>query len=283
VFGLIAMTALPGAGASGVVAAADKRSQVVNFLAVCKVSHTAYDDPIVFPRKPGRSHHHTFFGNVSTNAFSTLATLRAAGTTCGRHAETAAYWVPTVFKNGREVRPLKAIAYYQVREFRVVHPYPAGLKAVAGNSAAVDPQPLRVAFWNCGAFGGVPASAAIPATCPRAPAKNPGPLGRQRVSTSLELHVNFPDCWDGRRRNSPDHHSHMAYSTNWQCPASHPVALPKLTLIVVYPVYSGRGLELSSGGRYSAHADFFNAWNQRRLARIVSDCAQGVPRCGRKH
>jgi hypothetical protein len=143
VFGLIALTVLPGAGAPGVVAAADKRPQVVNFLAVCKVSHTAYDDPIVFPRKPGRSHHHTFFGNVSTNAFSTLATLRAAGTTCGRRAETAAYWVPTVFKNGREVRPLKAIAYYQVREFRVVHPYPAGLKVVAGNSAAVDPQPAR--------------------------------------------------------------------------------------------------------------------------------------------
>src|SRR5262245_51061147 len=51
----------------------------VNFVSSCAFSHRAGDDPIVFPRFAGASHDHTFVGNTSTNAFSTLATLRQAG------------------------------------------------------------------------------------------------------------------------------------------------------------------------------------------------------------
>jgi hypothetical protein len=98
----------------------------------------------------------------------------------------------------------------------------------------------------------------------------------------IELHVNFPDCWDGRRLDSTDHRSHMAYSHNWRCPTTHRVNVPKLTLIVRYPTSDGRGLELASGGRYSAHADFVNAWNQAELERIVRDCSHARPRCARR-
>jgi hypothetical protein len=40
-------------------------------------------------------------------------------------------------------------------------------------------------------------------------------------------------------------------------------------------------VSLSSGGRYSAHADFFNAWNQGRLASLVRGCLNALRRCGR--
>jgi Domain of unknown function (DUF1996) len=73
----------------------------------------------------------------------------------------------------------------------------------------------------------------------------------------------------------------MAYSEGWRCPATHPVKVPKLTLIVRYPTRDGHGLELASGGRYSAHADFINAWDQPELERIVADCSHARPRCGR--
>jgi hypothetical protein len=36
---------------------------------------TNSDDPIVFPRQPGAAHQHDFFGNTSTNAYSTDASL----------------------------------------------------------------------------------------------------------------------------------------------------------------------------------------------------------------
>jgi hypothetical protein len=47
----------------------------------CDFSHRNSDDPIVHPGNPGAAHSHDFFGNTSTDAFSTLESLRAAGTT----------------------------------------------------------------------------------------------------------------------------------------------------------------------------------------------------------
>ena len=55
-----------------------------NFFSVCRLSHFAPDDPIVRPGLPGASHPHEFFGNTSTNARSSLASLLAHGTTCMR-------------------------------------------------------------------------------------------------------------------------------------------------------------------------------------------------------
>ena len=41
---------------------------VPRFRLTCGPSHMAMDDPIVYPGQPGRSHHHTFVGNVSVIA-----------------------------------------------------------------------------------------------------------------------------------------------------------------------------------------------------------------------
>ena len=47
--------------------------------------------------------------------------------------------------------------------------------------------------------------------------------------------VTFPTCWDGKNLDSPDHSSHMAYTSSGDrvlaraaCPASHPVRVPEL-------------------------------------------------------
>jgi hypothetical protein len=64
--------------------------QGVNFVGSCTFSHMAMDDPIVYPRQPGLSHDHSFVGNTTTNAYSTLRTLRAGSSTCKRTGETAA-------------------------------------------------------------------------------------------------------------------------------------------------------------------------------------------------
>jgi hypothetical protein len=57
------------------------------------------------------------------------------------------------------------------------------------------------------------------------------------------------------------------------CPASHPVAVPSLSLNFRYKI-SGplNGVSLASGGVYSGHADFFNSWHQDVLAQLVRDC-----------
>jgi hypothetical protein len=49
----------------------------------CPVSHMGVFDPIVYPNQARAGHHHTFFGNVTTNGFSTTDSLKASGnTTC---------------------------------------------------------------------------------------------------------------------------------------------------------------------------------------------------------
>src|SRR5436190_8376748 len=52
------------------------------FATLCRFSHEAPDDPIVYPGQAGKSHLHTFFGNASTDAASTYDSLRASDTTC---------------------------------------------------------------------------------------------------------------------------------------------------------------------------------------------------------
>lgn len=227
------------------------------FTSECPYSHRLPDDPIVRPAQPGASHSHDFFGNRTTNAFSTYESLRAGGTTCTRRGDTAAYWVPTLYDRGVAVRPSGMSAYYMQRGKRSlsIQPFPAGLRIVAGDASATRPQPTMVTVWTCGERAGTESSS-VPLCA----------LG------SLQLHVRFPDCWNGRDLDFPDHRSHMAYSMGGACPAGYPVALPGLQINIFYPVRGGPTVTLSSGSGYTAHGDFFNAWDQAELARQVRDC-----------
>jgi hypothetical protein len=265
------------------VSAADRGGSLLrgnNFYSNCPFSHTSMDDPIVYPGQPGRSHAHTFFGNDSTNAFSTRESLLAATTTCKPRADRAAYWIPTLFQKGREIRPSKAQLYYVVRGYDEVRAFPPGLRIVAGDAHATHLQSRKVTYWTCGGQAAhTEPMSHVPARCGEIVghglSKRPG--GRLhrvswRTKTFLELHVIFPDCWDGVHLDSSDHHSHMAYSRNYRCPASHPVKVPRIRLMVRYPIDRGAGVELASGGQLTAHADFYNAWNQRFLERLVASC-----------
>jgi Domain of unknown function (DUF1996) len=242
--------------------------QGVNFVGSCKFSHMGMDDPIVYPRQPGVSHDHSFVGNTTTNAFSTLRTLRAGATTCKRAGETAAYWMPTLLLDGQMVTPSGATIYYRRKTLAPLRAFPAGFKMIAGDRQASSPQGMQITYWNCGAASTVPASTDVP-TCPDA------------RTQSLRLHVNFPSCWDGKHLDSADHKSHVAYAVRGACPASHPVALPAISLIFRYPITGGSGVTLSSGSRYSGHADFFNAWRQGALTTLVNNCLNALRHCAK--
>jgi hypothetical protein len=95
--------------------AAAARLAGVNFVSNCRFSHRAPDDPIVYPGEPGRSHDHSFVGNTSTNAFTTLETLLGGATTCLRAGDTAAYWMPTLLAGAQSVLPVGATVYYRRR------------------------------------------------------------------------------------------------------------------------------------------------------------------------
>jgi len=264
-----AASALGSAGAPALTAAQRAQVQQVNFVSSCRFSHSSNDDPIVFPGQAGRSHHHSFVGNRTTNAFSTLDSLLAGESTCDRKGHTAAYWIPSLIVNGTPVMPLGSTIYYRRRTLEPVRAFPQDFRMIAGDSLATAPQDRGVTFWNCGVEGGVAPSSTVP-TCPD---------GRR---TSLRLHVTFPACWDGRSLDSADHRSHVRYADRGRCPATHPVAVPAITVIYRYPaIPGGSSVALASGGQFSGHADFVNAWHPGRLQGLVSSCLNALRHCGR--
>ncbi|MEA2472621.1 MAG: hypothetical protein QOE06_536 [Thermoleophilaceae bacterium] len=236
------------------------------FVANCTLSHRAPDDPIVFPGRPGAAHMHDFYGNRSTRASSTATSLRRGKTTCHPRADRAAYWFPTLYLNGKAVRPRTATFYYStsIEDPAKVRSLPQGLRIIAGDSHATKPVHPIVAEWAC--LGAGTESSPTMVTCPD--------------GADLELHLRFPDCWNGRDLDSPDHRSHMAYSKADRCPKSHPVPVAQLQFKLHYPIAGGKGVRLSSGPGYTAHGDFINTWDQDELARRVRNCLRRVIKCG---
>lgn len=91
-------------------------------------------------------------------------------------------------------------------------------------------------------------------------------------TSSSNLIIKFPSCWDGVRIDSADHISHMANATGKGCPRSHPVRVPALTVVARYPIQSVSGYRLSSGPLSTLHADFWNTWRQPGLEELVARC-----------
>jgi hypothetical protein len=238
-----------------------------SFLSVCRYSHRATDDPIVARGMPGMSHSHDFAGNRTTDASSTVASLRAGRTTCDRRADTAAYWAPTLYDAGAATAPRVFRVYYRpaVVDQRRVRAFPAGLKMVAGDAAATRPQRVGVSAWACSVAGPEVPVREVP-TC--------------RGDQPLRLRIVFPSCWDGKRLDSRDHKSHMAYPVRQACPADHHVALPQLTYSIRFRVAGGAGISLACGNAYCGHADFFNAWKPSTQRRLVRSCIRAGVTCG---
>ncbi|WP_426368477.1 DUF1996 domain-containing protein [Streptomyces sp. E-08] len=248
------------------------------FQANCSVTHTAPDDPIVYPGQPGASHDHTFMGNTSTNAHSTTASLSGGATTCNAPADSSAYWMPSLFKGDQKILPTgPQVIYYKsgVTDYTSVRPFPKGLRFVVG-SPTQSAQEFRahkgfVEGWECGdSFFNVD----FPASCP------------SRPDVQLNIRFQAPSCWNGLYLDTPDHKSHMAYpvvkpgTNDNMCPASHPVALPMIEFKMAFPVNGDMSqVRLSSGRGYSFHYDFFNAWEEPTLKALVDHCINGGLQC----
>jgi hypothetical protein len=262
----------------GVVFVSNVYAASPGWIASCQYSHSASDDPILFPGQFGASHLHDFVGAKSTNANSTFNSLRAGGTTCVMTSDTSAYWSPALYKNGTRVLPnatsKHALFYYRRKGAPSgvrVQPFPPGLRMIVGNAHAHSPaenQALssgRIIF-KCGPGSGT--------DLPRPPT--------QCSSGVMVISLQFPNCWNGRDLDSPDHISHMAYPNGSRCPSSHPVVLPRIESFYRYPVGTGPigTVTLASGPYYTIHQDFFNAWEPAALQRLLDRCINANRDCG---
>ena len=263
-------------------------SDIGQFRIPCTFSHMAFDDPIVYPGRPGAAHLHTFFGNTGTNASSTEQSIRDTGSsTClGGTINRTAYWVPSMIDTAtaKPIVPDFAVFYYKqgytLAPSGVIQPMPAGLRMIAGNPTNSKPGSPGTRF-KC--IGGPNDSndqygSAIP-NC------DAGALLYQEIF--------FPQCWDGRNLDSPDHKSHMSYvmqvTGGYVCPSTHPVALPQVTFNIAYTVQTkdaARAWRLSSDtydaslpGGYSSHGDWFNGWEKAVSDTWNAACVQASKDC----
>jgi hypothetical protein len=260
-------------------------SDIGSFRVPCAYSHMAFDDPIIFPGKQGASHLHTFFGNRSADFASTTESLLAANaSTCaGGTVNLSSYWMPAMVNTvtRRALVPTEFMVYYKkgyngLLNAEITIP-PNGLRMIGGRSATAtaitDADFFTVARFSCdgGAWQNtIPACAA----------------GHQ-LHTSLD----FPNCWDGKNLDSPDHRSHMASTqgqpardgqAEWRCPASHPVPIPQITVNTTYTVEAGADAsqyrlasdmyEAGKPGGITHHADVWIAWNEDIKATFVKRC-----------
>jgi hypothetical protein len=263
---LVVLAGLLVAVASGVLATSGRSAspnaalQLANpsfpggpyFNVICGFSHRNNDDPIVFPGAPGKSHNHTFIGNRDVDASTTPESLKGGASTCDE-SDSSTYWVPTLYEGLEPIVPLAVVVYYTRHTSGPVVAMPPGLKMVAGNQSAKRPQPKGTVSWSCSAAGAGKRFAAV-AACGE--------------TSMLVFNLRFPNCWNGKTTDSPDHKRHMAYSTAGACPASHPVRLPTITLIVMYAPTSRHARPAS--GKWGSHGDFMNGWDPALLSRLVS-------------
>lgn len=292
------MAPAPGFSTSIIVDAGDvqpiRQSDGVGaFRTNCSASHMGFDDPIVFPGRPGASHLHTFYGNTGVDAHSTSDSILSAGnSTCwGGIENRSGYWVPTLIdtSNNRPVTPnvdwidrVSELQVYYKTGYRGVassdvQNFPAGLRMVAGDARRTTPRTGSIGespvYFSCQARNG------------------DSRYGLEFLNCAPDelfvMSILFPQCWDGVNLDSADHKSHMAYGT-WGpiagqngagCPSTHPVPLPEITQNYRFRVPPG-GMStwrLSSDvyegtAGWSLHADWWNGWHEPTFQRVVDNC-----------
>ena len=237
----------------------------------CGYSHKANDDPILDPGKPGQSMAHDFFGNTSTSATSTAATLVRGSTTCSTSDDASAYWTPVLYQNGVPITPLRNLVYWARLDGTsptVVAP-PAGLEMIAGNENASAPQSTKVIDWRC-ADPATQSVSDVPVNC--------------SGTRGIELRVTFPSCWNGTTLSGAGQ-TNVVYPKGQVCPTRYPVRIPTVVFHVVYPITSATDLTLSmgpgqQGSTDTAHGDFINGWNQSLLTALINGCAGPTRTCG---
>lgn len=246
------------------------------FVIRCRLSHTLPDDPIVFPGQPGESHLHDFFGNTTVNADSTFESMLPGPTTCRVPSDTAGYWSPVVYVNGRQITPPVMRIYYLGLKNQDVETIPPGLKMIGGNRFATSAADNPNVRWYCGETVNVKTPRQpVPYDC------TPWAQDHAFVDGIVAI-VDMPNCWSGVGLEPSD----VVYPVAGDCPPDFPHVLPRISQRIHLGVMSptgpagGMALTLASGPYFTMHSDFWNTWQQPRLDQLVAECLNADIRCG---
>lgn len=284
-----------------------------SFRLICTPGQLAYADPVVSPGVVSE-HLHQFVGNVDTDANSTYATLRAHGqSTCQNvnagPVNRSSYWLPAMLNGiGGVVKPDYWHLYYKrlpkdnpvctAAPGGACVAIPNGLKYVIGYNMAnmsggvLDPNGdfYWSSYWSC-------FSSDLTTT------KATGWQYRTlqalmdshlcQVGDIARLHLEGPECWDGKNVDSADHRSHLSFMrtsrpgfSSYTCDDAHPYLTPKVGGFLDYTIdqqfvdgkwlFSSDQMMRDMGHPVVAgetfHFDYLEAWSPTIKDRWTSNC-----------
>lgn len=241
------------------------------------------DNIIISPGVTGGAHHaHDYVGNVSTNAFSTDASLAAADTTCGDGDRSTYFW-PVLLAPGASAgqnssghggnlwiqTPQSVLIEFRGSPVSNVVAMPRFLDAFTGNPHGFTEGGAGAEHvqWSCSGD--------------RTRITRQYPLcdeGQQVIRV-----FDFPSCWNGKALDSPNHKSHLVYpEADGACPsATFPV--PQLHIELAYAVPAGARYAIDSfpeelRSPISDHAGFINVMPDQ-LMTTVAECINSGRQC----
>ncbi|GGX97932.1 DUF1996 domain-containing protein [Streptomyces hiroshimensis] len=264
--------------------AAARGGSTGTFTTVCgrnENGHFNPDNVIVTPGVRNGAHHmHDYVGNKSTDAFSTDASLAAAGTTCTNGDKSTHYWPVLRVLDGKAapdarapggghdgnmgtiLRPASVTLQFRGSPVAKVTAMPRFLRIITGDAKALTNGTANAnASWSCVGFENRQLKDKYP-ICPN---------GADVVRTFA-----FQNCWDGRDTDSANHRTHVAFArADGSCPRGFR-AIPQLVQRITYDVPARVPFAVDSFPEQlhkpvTDHGDFINVMPDALMSR-AADC-----------